>query len=916
MGMPWEAGALAPLALVEVKVAVLLLLAGGTALALRRASAAARHLAWTVGVAAALALPPLAALPGVGVPVAGLPGLRLAVGSEPAGEVVAAAPGVEAAPTAAPVAEVEQASAAVPVEAARVKVSAAGVEPAPTAASRAGVDGLGAVTSRAAAEDLGAATPRLETAPPRDPARATSPVGLQDVSWLSVAVGVWAAGALLLLGLLALSGVRVRRMAAAAAAFPEGPVTRRCADLARRVGLRRPPVLLTGAAGSMPLTWGLRRPVLMLPSDAAGWPRARLDAVLIHELAHVRRRDVAAQWLAEVTCALHWPNPLAWLAVWRLRVERERACDDRVLAAGARPSAYAADLLEMARSLRPARATSLAALAMARRSELTGRLLALLDEGRPRDGVSRRRVFGAGSLGLIVALPLSLLVPGQPAAPAGGGVSAPEGARVTAYLPRGGVLLAPRTPAETAPAPRGTPPVAPLASAQPWTDLPPAAALASARPQIAPRQVAPPCPEGAETNSLTHNTNDDERRISWRADDCAVEVRMEGEVRFAPDLRSVTSIERGGRFFLELRDGRDRRSLEVVPSADGLAYDWRVDGDRRPFDAAAQAWLGDMIVWLTRTTGLAAEERVTHLLGRGGVDAVLAEVGELGSDYVRARYLEELLERERLQPAQVSRVVGLTERMSSDHYRSEVLGEVAEGYALDAGLAEAFARAAAAMDSDHYRAEVLGIALESGQLTAASAARVIAVAEEMDSDHYRAEILDRAARSWTLGPELRQAYLRAVREMDSDHYREEALGALLRGGAVEDADVALILDIAADMDSDHYLTEVLERIPPARLSDRGIQTAFARAAAGMDSDHYKGQVLSRLVDADLGAEALAMVLVTARTIDSDHYLSELLVDIARAHTLSGPLRDAYMEAARSIGSDHYYGQVTRALERR
>jgi hypothetical protein len=124
------------------------------------------------------------------------------------------------------------------------------------------------------------------------------------------------------------------------------------------------------------------RSTILIPSEAAHWPDARREAVLVHELTHVRRRDVQAQLLAQAVCALHWFNPLAWLAARNMRREREVACDDAVLKAGVRPTWYAAELLAMAGEALDRR-TPAVALSMARPSEMEGRLLAMLAD-RPR----------------------------------------------------------------------------------------------------------------------------------------------------------------------------------------------------------------------------------------------------------------------------------------------------------------------------------------------------------------------------------------------------------------------------------------------------------------------------------------------------------------------------------------------------
>ena len=83
-----------------------------------------------------------------------------------------------------------------------------------------------------------------------------------------------------------------------------------------------------------PLTCGVLRPLILLPQAARDWDESRLWAVLLHESAHVRRRDCMAKYLAQAARALYWWNPLAWMLATRLNHEQELACDDAVLAAG------------------------------------------------------------------------------------------------------------------------------------------------------------------------------------------------------------------------------------------------------------------------------------------------------------------------------------------------------------------------------------------------------------------------------------------------------------------------------------------------------------------------------------------------------------------------------------------------------
>lgn len=146
-----------------------------------------------------------------------------------------------------------------------------------------------------------------------------------------------------------------------------------------------------------PLTWGLWRPVVLLPAAAKTWAPSALDAILAHERAHIRRMDWGAHLAARSVAALFWFHPGVWWAAARLAAEAEHAADDAALAGGARPSDYAALLLSMA----PAGGPGLGAGGRS----LGARVRAVLD-GRDRDP---RRAAVLAVCGLLSALALPAL---------------------------------------------------------------------------------------------------------------------------------------------------------------------------------------------------------------------------------------------------------------------------------------------------------------------------------------------------------------------------------------------------------------------------------------------------------------------------------------------------------------------------
>ena len=373
-----------------VKGTALLVLAAIAAMILRRDSAATRHLVWLLAIVAMLVVPVLSAM---------LPQWRVlpewaGISSKPV--VVATSP-----PSIARPAEgaVELPQNAEPVE----------IERPP-------------VTAYQPAAELPDSRPALVT-PKIIPASA-----VWSWNWSNALPFVWAIGfSVLILRLMAarlmlwnseLRGTVIGSTSQPAKGRPakathdplvHDPLVTGLEAVCLQLGIGRPVTLLIHPDNSIPVVWGILRCRLLLPAAARHWSGEQLRSVLLHELAHIKRRDTMAQLLTQIACTLHWFNPLVWFAAWRLGVERERACDDLVLASGVRPSAYARHLLEVVTACSPARWTQSCGLAMARQSSLEVRLVAVLSENLNRRGVSVTLAAIALAIGVGIAVPIAML---------------------------------------------------------------------------------------------------------------------------------------------------------------------------------------------------------------------------------------------------------------------------------------------------------------------------------------------------------------------------------------------------------------------------------------------------------------------------------------------------------------------------
>jgi len=227
---------------------------------------------------------------------------------------------------------------------------------------------------------------------------------LDATRWLLL---VWAAGAGLVLLRLAAGLHRVRSIVRVGARVDDPAVLRLLDDCASAVGLRRSPRLIASERAGVPLVWGCLRPALVVPRAFLGWSPERIRAVLLHELGHLRRHDWVVLLLGRLTAAAYWFHPLVWVVERYARLDCERACDDIVVTCGTRPSEYASHLLSIARGFAEPPASARAALAVVRRSQLNDRLRSILDPMLRRGAPSRPAATTLATVALVLLVPLA-----------------------------------------------------------------------------------------------------------------------------------------------------------------------------------------------------------------------------------------------------------------------------------------------------------------------------------------------------------------------------------------------------------------------------------------------------------------------------------------------------------------------------
>jgi len=806
-----------------LKATPLLLLVLLATLCLHRASAAHRHFLWTLGVVAALLMPGVSVF-GPAVPVSWLAASF---------ETVAPAPS----PTLPP--------------------SPTSNTPRVTIAT----DELLPVTeSRASTE--------AESAPV---GRNRAPQSILPSLWYTVwIVGAFLTGLLLLVSLLGtwVVGRRARRVLS-------GPLLEEMERARRALGIKRPIRLLLARNETMPMTWGHWHPALLLPVSALSWSAARSRAVLLHELAHVQRSDWMIQLGARVANVLYWWNPLLWLAARRLRIEQELASDDLVLAQGTPAADYAHDLLEIAKEFRGAPVGRLAVVAMAHRSRLGSRLLALLDAARSRAPIGR------APMALTVLVALGVVIPSA-------------GLRAVSATTTTGIAAEPEVPEGEMERP--------------------STGAASIDLDFKPREGGP-LPVQArstlcdwtrkgESRSSMSNINDGRAEVRLEIDGCELHVRSRGEVTFSADEKQIESISSGGYFQVEERRGSERRRVEVNPGRGNVEWLWYVNGRETSWDQGAASWFAEAVLATFRHTSFQARERARRLLRTRGPQGLRDEIPNLFSSSALTAYYVEWIGAVQLTSAEATRITeDAGGRISSSSGLADVLRAVIQNAGTDDGVRIAAVRAAGKISSSSARASVLADATERATPNTALADAVLQEAGEINSSSEKGRVLRLVASRLPPDQALPASYVTAARTISSSSELSGVLIEILNRNRLSPEAVASVLEAAMTISSSSALGEVLRSAAALhRLGDRTRGPFFA-AAGEISSSSERASVLSAVVAGRPDPATVSAVLRSARGIGGSSSKAEVLVSVAEARLLStDALREEYVSVAGSIGS--------------
>lgn len=770
--------------------------------------------------------------------------------------------------------------------------------------------------------------------------------------WLPMLVMVWLTG-VVVLSLRLMSGwlwVQRLRNHGTAPAGDGWPQTAR--RLCRRLHIARPIRLLESTIVDVPTVIGWVKPVILMPASAlAGLNPHQLEAILAHELAHIRRHDYLVNLLQTMVETLLFYHPAVWWLSRRIRAERENCCDDLAVSLCGDPYTYAQALADLEGLRAPGRRLVMAANG----GSLVQRIRRLL--GAPNhEGRAPGWLAGGASVLVLIGLAAGTATDAFQTA------STPPPAPVIAALPAAAASVLPAAPAIAAqastPVPQrrrddqgelSQPQVAsdrvlqsPLAEEElvrqrehlfavmagnvVFASTPAMPAIAHAdRVLIAldtawvPASTPVVARAAVTTGSVAMASGQSHGTYSWSNNGEKLEIKYDGDVEFSDDDADVKSLSPGG--LLRIRDGGMMTSLTggrtIEFKADGsgtITRRYWVGSTERPFEPEGHKWLASVLPRFIRQSGIGAPARVARILKQKGPAGVLAEISLIEGSWSKRRYLSELLKATTLDPATTRQVLVQAGReLDSDFELATFLIENTDKLLVDDATRQAYFDASRSIDSDFEMHRVFSAGLKRGPVPPAVLVSMLNASHNIDSDFEEASLLADVARSQLLDNATRAAFFSALDTVQSDFEHHRVLTALTGRSDLAPETAAAMLASGAAVDSDFEAASFLLELVKRQSIEGNLRAPFFRAVDSISSSFERGRVLQAVAKrADASPETLLAVLRAASSMGSDFEISQVLVAVASNHTVEGPAREAYIDVSEKLG-DFEHGRTLSAL---
>ena len=375
--------------------------------------------------------------------------------------------------------------------------------------------------------------------------------------------------------------------------------------------------------------------------------------------------------------------------------------------------------------------------------------------------------------------------------------------------------------------------------------------------------------------------DDDTKKITIKNQTNDYKIEYEGEITTSDDDKDIVAISEGG--FIEIKKSRfgKKRKITIEAEGDRLVKKYYIGRKEVSWNPDGKNWLAEILPDLVRRTGIAAKSRVDRFYNKGGVKAVVNEVDDLKSDYVKAIYVKLLLKKD-LNDNELVLAIDAVDDIDSDYYKASIVSSIIKDNSVNDKQVSSLLQITKSIDSDYYKAQILSYLMKNRDMNSNNVGLVLSLSRDIDSDYYSAVVLSKALKLDNLSNDNYDKFLSSISNIDSDYYTAEVINKSLLSD-VNDENLTKLIDIIEDnVDSDHYATVIYKTLSKAEdLNDAQVTKILNGIGETVGSDYYLATALS--------------------------YYSSYVKDGG-----SG-VKEAYTQAAKKIDNETYFGKAMKAV---
>ncbi|WP_347925956.1 hypothetical protein [Pontimicrobium sp. SW4] len=430
--------------------------------------------------------------------------------------------------------------------------------------------------------------------------------------------------------------------------------------------------------------------------------------------------------------------------------------------------------------------------------------------------------------------------------------------------------------------------------------------------------LAMPINSYAQTNTNISNNNG-KSRISISNNGKDFKIEYEGDITLSNDDTDIVAISSGGFIEIERSSFGNRRRIVIESDRNGNLIKKYFEGrTEKNFTPEGQKWLAEVLQEIVRTTTIGAESRVNRFYNNGGANAVLTEIKRIESDYVKAAYFKLLLNKTLNNNDLVNVIDTAGNEIESDHYLASILTSNQKAFLSSNQTITAYINAAKSLESDHYITNVLKKVINDKSISDSQMDSLLEIATNINSDHYVTQVLTEVMDSRALNSQNISKIISLSKDIQSDHYKTQVLKKVINDKSLPSNAYNEFLNTLSDIKSDHYISIVINELIDNVGSSSGrysLNKLLDVVKNSVGSDHYAATIYMKIANQNLSDDQLVSALNSLTHIQSDHSMSQALMAFAnKVKNSPERVKSAYRAAAKSIGSDHYYGRAVKAID--